>query len=253
MNRVFTDFRLGIGFLTLIPVGDVGKADLGRALYTFPWVGLLIGAATVAAGAGSQFLFADPIHAVAVLLSATLLTGGLHLDGLSDTFDGICSWRSPEEKVKIMKDSRVGVMGVLALIFVLSVKFTCLVSLGSYWWIGALLAPVWGRWSAFYCLHFFPRLDSGIASQTSGGTRNQFIFASIATLAFSGVAFFFGGISMVKLCLLPVLLAPAIHLFIGKINRSLGGINGDICGAVSELTEAALLLILSLHFMGLVE
>ncbi|MEM1297070.1 MAG: adenosylcobinamide-GDP ribazoletransferase [Verrucomicrobiota bacterium] len=248
MKRILQDFKLSMGFLTLIPIGDIGKADLGRSLYTFPFVGLLIGAVTVAAGLACQFLFIDPVHIVVVLIVSASLTGGLHLDGLADTFDGLCSWRSSEEKLKIMKDSRVGVMGVLALVFVLLMKLTCLIALGDHWWLGALLAPVWGRWAAFYCLHFFPPVESGLASQTGKGSRTQFIIASLAVLVFTGAAFWFGGISISKL-FLPLAIVLPLHLFARKAKRSIGGINGDICGAASELSEVALLMTLCFQFM----
>ncbi|MEM7600841.1 MAG: adenosylcobinamide-GDP ribazoletransferase [Verrucomicrobiota bacterium] len=253
MKRIFQDFRLGLGFLTLIPVGDMGKADLSKSLYTFPWVGLLIGAITVAAGLASQFLFIDPIHIVVVLIVSAVLTGGLHLDGLSDTFDGLCSWRSPEEKLKIMKDSRVGVMGVLALIFVLALKLVCLGALGDRWWIGALLAPAWGRWAAFYGLHFFPRVASGLASQTGRGSRNHFVIASITVLIFSGAAFLLGGIPTARLLIIPLILLPALHLFVRQASRSVGGINGDLCGAATELAETMLLATLCLNHMNLID
>jgi len=250
MKQILQDFRLGIGFLTLIPVGNIGKADLSKSLYTFPFVGLLIGAITVGAGFASQFLFIDPIHFITVLVVSAVLTGGLHLDGLSDTFDGICSWRPQEEKLKIMKDSRIGVMGALALVFVILVKFACLGALGKQWWLGAFLAPVWGRWAAFYCLHFFPRVESGLASQTGQGSLPQFITASLAVLLFSGVAFYYGGIPIGKLFILVLVLVPVLHLFTRKACRAVGGINGDICGATVELTEMALLMALCLKFMG---
>lgn len=246
MKALLLEFRLGLGFLSLIPVGDVREGKLEKSLYTFPFVGLLIGSITVAVGFGAHYLLAPPLHVVAILISASILSGGLHLDGLADTFDGLCSWRSRSEKLKIMKDSRIGVMGALALIFVLLSKFVALSALGPYWWMAALLAPMWGRWAAFYNLHFFPRAEKqGLAAGISSGSRGQFIAATLFTLCITCFTLCRCEIPLAHQITLLLTLYLIIHFIAAKMSRSLGGVTGDTCGALSEMTELALLLALS--------
>lgn len=248
MKAVIQNFRLSLGFLTLIPVGDighVGKGDLSRSLYTFPVVGLLIGALCVAAGFASQYILASPLHVISVLVVASIITGGLHLDGLADTFDGICSWRPRNEKLKIMKDSRIGVMGALVLIFVLLGKYVSLAALDSHWWLAALLAPMWGRWAAFYNLHFFPRAESdGLAANIESGSRLQFLIATAFTLSVSLFTLSQCGVPLIHQLALLSILWLFVHLIARKISRSLGGVTGDTCGALSELTELLMFLAL---------
>lgn len=246
MKNVLHDFRLALAFLSLIPVGNVGKGNLGKTLYTFPLVGLLIGAISIAVGFACQYRLAPPLHIVAVLITSSVLTGGLHLDGLADSFDGICSWRPRQEKLKIMKDSRIGVMGALALIFVLLSKFVALSTLTSHWWLAALLAPLWGRWAAFYNLHFFPRVDQqGLAASIEPGSRGQFILATLFTLSVTFFLLWQCSVPLLHQAILLLVLCLVIHSLAAKMNRSLGGVTGDSCGALSELTEVTLLLTLS--------
>ncbi|MCF6311802.1 MAG: adenosylcobinamide-GDP ribazoletransferase [Verrucomicrobiales bacterium] len=246
MKGAILNLRLAISFLTLLPVGNVGKGDLGKALFAFPLVGLLIGVISVTAGFACQYLLAPPLHLIAVLITATVLTGGLHLDGLADTFDALCSWRSREKKLKIMKDSRIGVMGALVLIFILLTKFVALGALASHWWVGALLAPLWGRWATFYNLHFFPRANQqGLAASIGAGSGWQFIIATAFTLSVSFFIWWQCGVPLTQQLGLLLVLCLITHALAVKMSRSLGGVTGDTCGALSELTEIALLLALS--------
>lgn len=242
---------MGTGFLTIIPVGDIvdidngGKSELGKSLYTFPFVGLLIGVICVAAGFACQALLPAPIQIICVLIISAIITGGLHLDGLADTFDGICSWRSRDEKLKIMKDSRIGVMGALALILVLLTKSVSLSTLGEHWWIAVLLAPVWGRLAAFYCLHYFPRAENkGLASKIEKGSSSQFALATLFTITLTSAILWKSGIPFPHQIVLLLVLWIITHALATKISHSLGGLTGDACGAISELTEVAVLLAL---------
>ncbi len=248
MKNVIQSFRLSLGFLTLIPIGNLAnieKGDLSKSLYTFPVVGLLIGAICVAAGFASQYLLASPLHVISVLIVASIVTGGLHLDGLADTFDGICSWRPRAEKLKIMKDSRIGVMGVLVLIFVLLAKYVSLTALASHWWLAAFLAPMWGRWAAFYTLHFFPRAESqGLAANIKNSSQLQFLIATTFTLSVSLFTLNQCTVPLVHQLALLFILWIFVHWMASKISRSLGGVTGDTCGALSELTELVMFLAL---------
>src|SRR5438093_10799871 len=98
-------------FLTILPVGGlppISEGAIGRAIGYFPLVGAVIGAVLSGVGLLSGALWDDWVRAVAIVVAWGAITAGLHLDGLSDTFDAVLSWRSRERKLDIMKDSRLG-------------------------------------------------------------------------------------------------------------------------------------------------
>ncbi|HQJ31558.1 MAG TPA: adenosylcobinamide-GDP ribazoletransferase, partial [Syntrophales bacterium] len=108
-------------FLTTIPLPGgkgTGEGDIAGSLPFFPVVGLLIGMAAAAGDFVFSLLFPPGVAAVLTVLLLVLITGGLHLDGLADTADGIFSVRNRERMLEIMRDSRIGTMGVLAVVFV---------------------------------------------------------------------------------------------------------------------------------------
>lgn len=174
---------------------------------------------------------------MAVVAIWTLLTLGLHLDGAADTCDALFSWRSRERKLEIMKDSRIGAMGALGLILLLLVKIAAINQLGNQWWLGCLLAPLWGRWADIYGIFWFPAAREGGLGRTFHDQvrRLDFALASLSALIISSALLFpWGG-----LLLLTVL--PLIHATARRMVRSLGGLTGDTYGALSELGEVAVL------------
>ena len=125
-------FPLALTFLTVFPwprLREVTPGDLVRSLFWYPWVGALLG--LIYWGAGVLLIkFFLPLAAAALLLLLTvLLTRGLHLDGLADTVDGLGGGRTPEERLAIMKDSRLGAFGGISLVLVLLLKFAFLQTL----------------------------------------------------------------------------------------------------------------------------
>src|SRR5512143_4070714 len=104
-------FPLALTFLTKLPwpwQGEAAAADLARALFWFPWVGALLGLIYVGAWVGLSRLLPLPAAAALLVCLTVVITGGLHLDGLADTVDGLGGGQDPEARRRIMKDSRVG-------------------------------------------------------------------------------------------------------------------------------------------------
>ncbi len=233
-----------IRFLTMFPVPGLPpmkEATVARAMVAFPLVGLLIGACGVGAGLAAGWLFGEPLRAVAVVAAWMVVTWGLHLDGLADSADALFSWRSRERKLEIMKDSRIGTMGSLALISGVLLKVVALYSLGPLWWIGALLAPMWGRCSDIYGIFFFPAArEGGMGRNFNDQVRKRdFVIASISALLIGGLLLPPWG-ALVGLVVLVV-----AHLLARWMVGVLGGLTGDTYGALSEVGEIVVLLTLA--------
>lgn len=163
---MFRGFLAGIQFLTRIPVPlSFSEAETCASVPWFPAVGLCLGGCAALLYRGLHVLRMSPLFcsfAAVVFLAA--LNGGMHLDGLADTADGMLSSRDRERTLEIMKDSRVGTMGVLALIFVLGFKVFSVAELP----VGLackflLLAPAAGKMAQVAAMLFFlhPSARSG--------------------------------------------------------------------------------------------
>jgi adenosylcobinamide-GDP ribazoletransferase len=237
---LFSAFGEAVRFLTVLPWPGPATPDapsLAHGAAAFPAVGLLIGAASVATGLMAEEVFGSPLHIVAALGSSAVVTGALHLDGLADSADALFSWRSREQKLAILHDSRIGTMGALALFFVLATKLGALLTLGTWWWRAALVGPVWGRWAALYGVVWFPaaRPDGLGAAARSHVRQRDFVAATLLALAISAIA------APVAGALAGLLVFAATHWFARAMTRSLGGLTGDTCGALGEIAEVATL------------
>ena len=229
-------------FLTILPIPGLPmmRGGTARALAAFPLGGAVIGVLGAAVGALALQAFGAPVHAMAVVVAWMALTGGLHLDGVADVGDALFSWRSPERKLEIMQDSRIGTMGALALLAVVGLKVAGLLALGPLWWVGAVIAPVWGRWGNLVGIRAF-------SANPAGGMGKSFreklsprhvVFATASALLVTGLLWPAGAL------LLP--LVAAVVLAAGwRMSRSFGGLTGDCYGTLSELAETAGLLALA--------
>lgn len=228
-----------MGFLTALPLPKRwadNDTPVAKMLELFPLIGLLIGTLLAIVGYLSGWLWGDWVRAMAVVVAWGILTGGLHLDGLSDTFDGIMSWRPRERKLEIMRDSRVGVMGVLALLAVFGLK-VALLAQSEAWLLAVLLAPVCGRWAMCYGICFYPSARSdGLGSQVqaeaaSAQLRNATIIALLAALLLAGLQ----GVLALGLVWI------AARWLARWWTHELGGLTGDTYGALCEIGEVVAL------------
>ncbi len=234
------DLGSAVRFLTVIPWPDALSSDsdaVARAVWAFPLVRLLTGCSSAAVGLACGWLCGAPLHVIAAVAASSVVTGGLHLDGLADGADALFSWRSRERKLEILHDSRIGTMGVLALFFVLATKLGALQALGPDWWKAALLAPVWGRWSVLYGMVAFPpaRGDGLGAGVHARVFVRHFVGPTVLALAFGALLLPPAG------ALVGLLVFVLIHVAARAMTRSLGGLTGDTYGALSEIAEATVL------------
>ena len=239
---MINDFLLALQFLTIIPikVKDVFDKSLARSLIYYPFVGLFLGLLLV--GLFKLLLFLNfPFIASSIILIVTLVifTGGLHLDGLSDTADALLSRKPREQMLEIMRDSHAGVLGIVAVICVILLKIAFLFSLSpASKTAGLMLMCVLSRWSMVFSIFLFPyaRKEGKAKVFTEGITPGIFIVATIIVLVCAGLIAKFGGIFVFGISALGAYV-------IGKfITRKLGGITGDTLGATNEITEIIVLL-----------
>ncbi len=226
-----------VRFLTVLPLPGGGPEDtrvLGRSACFFPLVGLLVGVTVAALDALLGFLLPPWPGSVLVILAMAGVSGGLHLDGLADTADGFLSGRARERALEIMRDSRVGSMGVLAIVGVLLLKAAALASLppgrrGA----ALLLMPLAGRAALVLELNLLPYARPsglGVAFQAHKSPWD-------AVLAFTlraGVGFAAAGWRGLLAAAGTVAVTGAVSLW---SRRKIGGFTGDTLGAACELSE----------------
>jgi adenosylcobinamide-GDP ribazoletransferase len=236
-------FIAAIRFLTIIPVpGRLGteQTDISGSLLFFPVVGFIIGA--VAAGFSLLFLqlFAPAIAAVLTIIILLTASGGLHIDGLCDSADGFLSSRPREQMLVIMRDSKIGVMGVMAIILVVGLKIAALASVEqSSFWRAVWLAPIAGRCGVLVMMAVLPyvRSEGGLASMFYKNSRKNAAFGVIAFLF--TVAWLIAGSAGV---IAAGISFGFILIFAGYCRYKINGTTGDTLGAGCELAETSVLL-----------
>ncbi len=237
-------------FLTVIPLPGgkgVGEEDIAGSLPYFPVVGLGIGLLAAAGDFVFSLLFPPGVAAILTVLLLVLITGGLHLDGLADTADGVFSVRSRERMLEIMRDSRIGAMGVLAIVFVIALKIAALAPLVHAQRLGIiLLLPVAGRTAMLLMLTALPyaRKEGGLA--TLFLRRRSWWHPVFAMFFLVFTAWFLGAGGWLYSPGTGLLLAMsgivAAGLTAWFVYLKLGGFTGDTIGAAAEITETAVAL-----------
>jgi adenosylcobinamide-GDP ribazoletransferase len=234
-----TGLIAAIRYLTIVPVpGSAPYAGSpGAAAAWFPVVGLLVGGVVVLVDRGATAAFAPILATVVTVTAWKVLTGGLHLDGLADSFDGLMG-RDPAHRLEIMRDSRVGSFGAIGLVLFLLLEIAALMGIDPRVRAGALvLAPVAGRATAPLLARVFPAPPSGQGASFRERVPRMAAPVSLALAAVVAVA----ALRLHGLLALGVaiVLALAIGAF---MTRRLGGVTGDVHGAAVELGELAVLL-----------
>ena len=239
-----SSFLAALQFLTILPIRRGFSAEqIGRSTAFFPVVGLIIG--LVLAGINYVLSLILPSIAVNILLIAALaaFSGALHLDGLADTFDGIAGHRSAEERLKIMRDSRIGGFGAIGIALFLLIEFALLNSIPANLRLYTLiLAPTLSRWGMVTAIFIYPYArPSGLGSTFKEAVNwLQFIIATLVTLAVAVGLFRVAGLAVIAFAWVIIILV-ALYL-----KRQLGGLTGDTYGAINEIATAAVFLMITL-------
>jgi adenosylcobinamide-GDP ribazoletransferase len=235
-------FLAAIRFLTTLPVPfrHPTERELGRSPACFPLVGFLVGSLTCGAWLGLRLLFPSTMSRLLTFVAVLCMSAAFHLDGLSDAVDGLYGRKTRDTALRIMKDPHVGAMGVLSLIVAAMLLLRAWLMLPEPILLRALIAsPIAGHAAMVLCMTLPYARDTGIGRvfadhRSLWDWPRALVLSTAASFALLGIAGLAGLVAG---------MAAAIALLV-RARRSLGGFTGDICGAVSELTEIAFLLAL---------
>lgn len=236
MSAILAAFQ----FLTVLPPlvrRPFTLPELGRAVGWFPLVGLALGAILAGLDWGLGRIFPAGISAVLIMAVWLLASGAIHFDGFLDSCDGLFGGKTPEQRLEIMRDHRVGAFAVAGGGLLLLLRFSALSALPDRT-LALILAPTLGRWAMSLAIVGFPyarKQGLGRAMKDHAGWRQ----AALATLIVVGVVLAVGrwqGLAALVAAFLTALLGA---LF---IQTRIPGLTGDSYGALCELTEVAVLL-----------
>jgi adenosylcobinamide-GDP ribazoletransferase len=241
-------FFLALRFLTIIPLGKGREIDDDSVVLAgkyYPVVGLIIGGLSWSFYYVAHHFFPLSVSAGLLLIFWVIMTGALHLDGLADSLDGLYGGTNREESLAIMKDVHLGAMGVIGLVLILGIKYLLLREIISFpsRWLWIILIPAISRWTPIFLAFFFryARPGGGLGEILVAGTGKKELFwatllAGVPVLALSGTF----GLGLILVVLVWSLLCG------WYCQRRLGGVTGDILGAVIETSEVwAMLYILT--------
>lgn len=236
-------FRLAFVFLTRVPLpgrADYAEDDFPRSFLFFPVIGAMIG--LLLAGVAWMFIAIgvdDRVTAFIMLFLLVLVTGGLHLDGLADTVDGFFCGKGREDMLRIMREPAAGPFGMTAIFLALIGKFAALwhvLQFESIWTIIPVFA--FARWGMAFASFeaVYPRVTGAGKAFIGKVSPFTLIYSLLFCIA---LTFFLARKTLVVFFILTVFLSYFIrHVSDGKI----GGMTGDVLGAISEVLETSLLL-----------
>jgi adenosylcobinamide-GDP ribazoletransferase len=234
------DFLAALQFLTIFPWPrrtERAPDEIGKGAAFFPFIGLILGALLVFADWLVRPYLPPALTAVALAAMLAVLSRGLHLDGLADTFDGLGAGGSRERMLAIMDDPRTGAFGVMAIVFVLFCKVHAIAALSSDRWRALLIAPTLARWAMALFGYRATAAKEGLgAHMIANMTGARLLFATATALILAVAA---AGVRGLAVMALVGLLTLAWKLY---FHRRLGGVTGDVFGAVAELSEAIVLI-----------
>ena len=243
MPRQLKLFLCAVQFLTRLPVpslADVEPAWITRAARYFPLVGILVGGACALVLLAAGQVWGGPLPALLAVAAGVLITGGFHEDGLADTADGLGGGQTVERRLEIMKDSRIGTYGVLALGLVLAIKVAALAQLPLATAALALVAAHGaGRTAAVAVMMWGPHVSDPTSAKykpaPDGVRPHEVLVAAVLglwPLALLGLPGLIG--ALVGAVLAFPLAATA--------RRLIGGYTGDVLGGIEQVCELGVLL-----------
>jgi adenosylcobinamide-GDP ribazoletransferase len=169
------------------------------------------------------------------------VTGAFHLDGLGDTADGLYGHWDRARALEIMKDSRIGTMALVAVVVCLAVKAVGIAGLEQDRWLVLLLVPAYARGAMVFGIRGLPY------GRSAEGTGHDLFATPLTTASFAGLipvvllSFLLGGRALVLI----LTFVTVVFLTLAFYRRKMGCITGDMLGALTEITEAVLFLVMA--------
>lgn len=238
--------RIATNFLTIFFPNSSKQANpssLGKAALYFPMVGIFIGILLTLSSFASRYLFENTWLASIIVVSLwVVITGGLHLDGLIDCWDGLSGAASIEKRLEIMRDPRMGAFGGIGLVLHLLLKTAALASIPTKaLWAALLFSPVLARWVILVVARQPSARPEGLGVTFKAGLdpKREYL-ASILPLVLCLLGGWIGIISAVISLL-------AVYVLVQIAKRRIGGITGDVLGFTIELSELMVLLGFAIH------
>jgi adenosylcobinamide-GDP ribazoletransferase len=240
-------FLHALRFMTVLPVKDGATLEsdwLVRASRYFPAVGIVVGVAAALVFAFASRYWGGLIPAALAVAASALLTGALHEDGLADTADGFGGGRSREARLAIMKDSRIGTYGALALLFSVVLRIGALALLApSFGWAALIASHAGARAAATWTMNTLPyagdpsatriAYSDGALDRSGAMTALLITLAALLPALIKSPSALFAGLILASLCTLAV---------VALARRLIGGYTGDVLGAVEQAAEIGFLL-----------
>jgi len=242
------EFLNALRFMTIVPVpsSDAATAPdwLSRCVKYFPAVGIGIGAASAVMLLLACAIWGQVIAALLAVATSIVVTGALHEDGLADTADGFGGGRSVEKRLAIMKDSRIGAYGALALAFGVALRVTAMAEMPLWSGAAALIAAhAAARITPAFVMNALPYAGDTAAMKVSYSdapvSTNDLRFALIVVVCALVPLAFISILSVTSGLLLGAAFAAAIAL---RARRLINGYTGDVLGAVEQIFEIGFLL-----------
>jgi adenosylcobinamide-GDP ribazoletransferase len=228
-------FLIGLQFLTQLPIRTdrIASDHVAHSYYFYPVIGFLIGIAAVAVRRILMMVFPASFSITLVLAFLIWISGGLHEDGLADVADGMGGGWTRDERLTIMKDSRIGAFGASALILAVLAKYAALIAMNPARLDSSIvLAQVLGRWAFLPMGYFNCYAREGLGSQFMKGLAAKAVVVATAVSACAAAL-----LCRVQGVLALGMAAALIILASLYFRRRIGGITGDCFGAIFQFVE----------------
>lgn len=239
-------FVIAWQFLTAVPVSrvhhDPAPAELAASMAWYPVVGLLLGGVLALTSWLLSGLVARVVLDALLIVLLVAVTRGLHQDGLADTLDGWAGGRTPEQRLAIMRDGRIGAIGATGLILALGLRYAGLAALPDP---GRLLVlfcmPAVGRWAMVVGAVAVPyaRAEGGLAEPFLQNLKARHVLIATLWMA-AALIFAMGPLGAVASLSITALVARIVS---AHSRRLCGGVTGDTLGATNEIAEVVFLVL----------
>lgn len=248
IQNIKEDVGAAFMLLTRIPINwnkisPNQSPDLNRCLWVYPFVGLVVGSIGAVVYFGSIALSIPQYPSIIICLGVMIFaTGAFHEDGLADVMDGFGGGFTKEKKLDIMRDSRIGTYGGLALILSVFLKFTSLINLSDFQvMIAIIIGASISRFMILITLLFLSPAREDSLSTAAGIPSNRTMITATAIALFPSL--FFLNIKMTAILFLIALLTTAIMSRISY--KQICGYSGDVLGAVQQISEISIFITLA--------